>query len=105
MKKQILKANEYYHAEHPGSHIFYKLKDGYVLFGEGAFKIGALLNIRPAVLYGLFSISIRHSDFLERVDILNSCGIGYRAISYLNDEGELAVPDVDVLRSEKEFDY
>lgn len=105
MKEQILKANEYYRAEHPGAIIFYKLKDGYVVFGEEASKVGSLLNICPLMKYGLLSVTLDLTDFFSKVEILAFCGIGHCAVSYLNDEGQLAIPDVERLLAEKEFDY
>ena len=105
MKEQILKANEYYRAEHPNTIIFYKLKEGYTMFGEEVSKVSSLLNIRSTISYGLDSISIPHLDFLDRTENLGYCGIGFCTVTYLNDNGELAIPDAERLQVEKEFDY
>lgn len=105
MKHRIEKANEYYRSQNPGAIIFYKLPLGYVTFGEGVEKVGSLLGIQPHTIYDLSSVTIPHKDFLDKVEILGACGIGWKSISYFDDDGQLTIPDVDRLIEEQEIDY
>lgn len=104
MKQRILKANAYYRVIKPNTIIFYKLKEGYAVFGEDALKVGALLNLKCKELYGLASVCIDHPVFYDKVEILGCCGKAYCAISYIDDNGALSIPDVDRLEMERKMD-
>ncbi|MDE6347066.1 MAG: hypothetical protein K2L55_10485 [Muribaculaceae bacterium] len=105
MKHKIEDANRYYRSFYPGVVIFYKLQRGYVAYGTGAVKLSSLLGIQLHTVYGLPSIEIPTHDFLDKTEVLNMCGMSYRAISYLDDNGCLTIPDVHRLIEEQENDY
>lgn len=105
MKQRIEDANKYYHGQYPEDAIFYKLPQGYMVFGVEAVRLGSLLGVQLHTVYELPSILISASSFLDKTEILNMCGISYRAISYLEDDGILAIPDVKRIMEDKEFDY
>lgn len=105
MKNRIEKANEYYHSQNPGAIIFYKLPQGYVTFGEDATKVGNLLGTQPYTSFGLPSVTMTSSDFFDRAEIIGSCGMKWRSISYFGGDGELTVPDINRLIEEQEIDY
>lgn len=105
MKHRIEKANEYYHSQNPGAIIFYKLPQGYVTFGEDVTKVGSLLGIQPHTSFGLPSVTVPLNDFLDRAEILGSCGMEWQSISYFGDDGKLTIPDINRLIEEQEIDY
>lgn len=105
MKHKIENANGYYQALYPHVTIFYKLQHGYVAFGAEAVKLSSLLGVQLHTVYGLPSIEIPTHDFLDKTEVLNMCGMPYRAISYLDDDGYLTIPDVARLIEEQENDY
>ncbi len=105
MKHKIEKANKYYHSIYPNDFIFYKLSQGYVAFGAEVSKLSSLLGVQLHSLYGLDCIIVTACDFLDKTEILNLCGMAYRAISYFDDRGNLNIPDVDRLIEEQEIDY
>lgn len=105
MKHKIEKANKYYHSLYPNDVIFYKLPQGYIAFGVEVSKISSLLGVPLQSLYSHACIILPSSDFLDKTEILNLCGITYRAVSYFDEDGKLNIPDVDRLIEEQEIDY
>ena len=105
MRNKIEKAIEYYYLCYPNEVIFYKLPQGYVAFGAEVAKLGSLLGVQQSSLYGLDCIIVSMDDFLEKTEILNVCGMTYRALSYFDEDGVLGIPDVNRLIEEKEIDY
>lgn len=105
MKYKIEKANKYYHSLYSNDSIFYKLPQGYVAFGAEVSKLSSLLGFQLRSLYGLDCIIVPACDFLDKTEILNLCGMAYRAISYFDENGVLSIPDVDRLIEEQEIDY
>ena len=105
MKQKIEKANKYYHSLYPNDVIFYKLSQGYVAFGTEVRKLSSLLGVQPRPLYENVCIIVPTCDFLEKAEILNLCGMAYRTISYLDEIGNLSIPNTDRLIEEQEIDY
>lgn len=105
MRHKIEKANEYYNSLYPNDVIFYKLPQGYMAFGTEVSKLSSLLGVQLRSRYNLDCIIIPARDFMDNTEILNLCGMTYRAITYFDDSGELSIPDVDRIIEEQEFDY
>lgn len=106
MTKHLKLAEEHYHKMYPGSLIFYRIKENFVAFLEDARQASSILNLPLSFSDdGDAMLSIPHSEFLDKVDLLSSCGIGVHGVSYRNDSGEFSIPDVDQLMEEKDLDY
>lgn len=108
MRRQIEQALDYYRAQYPNTVIFFRLGMYYTAFGEDAFKTALLIGAKHSHTYGMESLSIPYKCFLEKLEVLQLlqfCGIAFRGITYIDDNGNYAIPDVDRLKAEQEIDY
>ncbi len=106
MTSRIISAGVYYHQKYPGSLIFYRLENSYVAFQEDAERAAKILQmVVTPTREGISSLSIVRSKFLDAMELITMCGISFRGITYRDDDGELAIPDVKRLQEEEEMDY
>ncbi len=105
MRQQIEQALDYYRAQYPDTVIFFRLGMDYIAFGEDTVKTAPLIGVKHSHTYGMESLSIPYKCFLEKLEVLQLCGIAFRGITYLDDNGNYAVPDVERLKAEEEIDY
>lgn len=105
MKQQIEQALDYYRAQYPNTVIFFRIGMCYTAFGEDAIKTALLIGTKYDYTNGIESLSIPYKCFLEKLDTLQLCGIAFRGITYLDDSGQYAIPDVNRLKAEQEIDY
>lgn len=106
MTNRIILAGVYYHQKYPGSLIFYRLDEHYVAFEADAERAAKVLQ-RNIITNpeGVDCLQLLRSEFLDAVELLAMCGISVKGISYRDDSGEYAVPDVKILSEEEEIDY
>ena len=106
MTHRILLAGTYYHQKYPGALIFYRLEDYYIAFQADANRASKVLQ-RTLQIYceGVQCIRIARSEFLDIVELLSMCGISAIGITYRDDDGHFAIPDVNILNEEEEMDY
>ena len=105
MRQQIEQALDYYHAQYPNTVIFFRLGMYYTVFGKDAVKTASLIDVKHDHTYGMESLSIPYKCFLEKLEVLQLCGIAFRGITYMDDNGNYAIPDVDRLKAEQEIYY
>lgn len=105
MRQQIEQALDYYRAQYPDTVIFFRLGMYCTAFGEDAVKTAPLIGVKHSHTYGMASLSIPYKCFFEKLEVLQLCGIAFRGITYLDDNGNYAIPDVDRLKAEQEIDY
>lgn len=96
MEERILSAYDYYHNERPGFLVFFKLEDGYTAFHEDA-RVAATVLRRPIVFNGtaLGKIVLAEYEFFDMLDRLDMYDIHAIAVTYRDEDGLLAVPDVE----------
>ena len=106
MTSHLKLAEVYYHNKYPGSLIFYRIGENFVAFMEDAKRAATVLR-KPIQLTadGALSLSIVRTEFLDCVDLLSVCDIEVHGITYRNDEGKFAIPDVKLLQEEEDMDY
>lgn len=106
MTSRIISAGAYFHKKYPGSLIFYRLENSYVAFQEDAERAAKILQmVVTPTREGISSLSIVRSQFLDTMELITMCGIMFRCITYRNDDGVFAIPDVKRLQEEEEMDY
>lgn len=105
MRQQIEQALDYYRAQYPNTVIFFRLGMYYTAFGEDAVKTALLIGAKLNQLYGVESLSIPYKCFLDKLEVLQLCGIAFRSIIYKDGDGNYAIPDVERLKAEQEIDY
>lgn len=105
MKQQIEQALDYYRAQYPNTVIFFRIGTCYTAFGEDAIKTALLIGTKYGYVDGIESLSVPYKCFLEKLDALQLFGIAFRVITYLDDSGKYAIPDINRLKAEQEIDY
>lgn len=105
MRQQIEQALDYYRAQYPNTVIFFRVGMCYTAFGEDAIKVALLIGAKSDYFYGIESLSVPYECFLEKLEIIQLYGIAVRSITYLDDNGQFAIPEVDRLKVEQEIDY
>lgn len=106
MTNRIVLAGAYYHHKYPGSLIFYRLDEHYVAFLEDAERAAKILQRRIETnREGVKCLQLMRSEFLDAVELLAMYGIFVKGITYRDDNGKFAVPDVKILSEEEEMDY
>ena len=99
-------AGVYYHQKYPGSLIFYRLDEHYVAFQNDAERAAKILQRNvSAARTGVKCLQIARYEFLDAVESLAVCGLHAQGITYRDDSGNFAVPDVKILSEEEEMDY
>lgn len=105
MRQQIEQALDYYRAQYPNTVIFFRVGMCYTAFGDDAIKVALLIGAKHDYFYGIESLSVPYECFLEKLEVTQLCGITFRGITYLDDNGQFAIPDVNRLKIEQEIDY
>lgn len=106
MTSRIILAGAYYHQKYPGFIIFYRLDDCYVAFQEDAGRAAKVLQKSVYTTNeGIDCLRLIRSEFLDAVELLAMCGLSVKGITYRDNDGKYAIPDVKILSEEEEMDY
>lgn len=106
MNGEVNRAYAYYKAQHPGSILLFRVKNLYEAYFDDADRIRELLGSSTLKFTQREQTVCLPSDSIcDYVSVLGDSGCALQFIEYRNDDGEFAIPDVNLLENEKAMDF
>jgi DNA mismatch repair ATPase MutS len=107
--KRILKAYAYYKQQYPGVVIFFRVMDNYEVYQEDAVRVGKILRLSPKKA-GISAEPVIKLQFpldegYDHVETLYKEGVVVRIISKRDKTGKFSVPDIELIKKDRENDY
>ena len=101
MNAKQIEVHDYYKSLHPKALIFYHFREQYIVLGE---DVQIALKMFPTMKVSESGEGYVPDD-IHILSVFGKSGKEVCIIDYTNDKGTFDLPDIELLKSEKEMDY